>query len=121
MQLQETYSSQVSDSHDTWGSIHSLTMFGGLVIAGGKAGRTHPRSVVKDHFCLPCRQKISVVIQENVNLLPYNTFKINAQCNLFVAIRSVSDFQSLRAMPGFTNNRKLILGGGSNILFTKDF
>ena len=56
-------------------------------------------------------------IQENVSLLPYNTFGIPAQAAHFAAVESEDDLRSaLRSgiHPVF------VLGGGSNILFTRN-
>src|SRR3954471_18031403 len=56
-------------------------------------------------------------IQENIALKPYNTFGINAKARYFSTFSSVDELEELLK----TTNDKLILGGGSNILFTKDF
>jgi UDP-N-acetylmuramate dehydrogenase len=60
-------------------------------------------------------------IQEQVELLPFNTFKISAKAKYFVSIRSVAEFQELVKNPIFKRERHFILGGGSNILLTRDF
>jgi len=62
-----------------------------------------------------------LVIQQHVNLKPHNTFGIAAFCDFFVEINSEADFKELVAMPVYQQQQHLILGGGSNILFTADF
>jgi UDP-N-acetylmuramate dehydrogenase len=62
-----------------------------------------------------------ITIQENIDLLPYNTFHIRANARYFVSIRSIEEFQELIGTSVYQNNKKLILGGGSNILLTGDF
>lgn len=62
-----------------------------------------------------------VQIKEKVNLKPYNTFGIDVSCDYFAAIRSISDITELIKDPIYQKSAKLILGGGSNVLFTKDF
>jgi len=62
-----------------------------------------------------------VTIKENVNLQPYNTFHIKASARYFTAVTSVEDIQSLIQTNIYKNYKHLILGGGSNILLTKDF
>ena len=57
-------------------------------------------------------------VQENFPLKPYNTFGIAAAARYFMHIRSVTELQE--AMNVRTKAKPLILGGGSNILFTKD-
>ncbi|MCW3076444.1 MAG: UDP-N-acetylenolpyruvoylglucosamine reductase [Bacteroidetes bacterium] len=60
-------------------------------------------------------------IAENINLKGYNTFGIEAFCTYFTEVNSIADFQELITHPVFINNERLIIGGGSNILFTKNF
>lgn len=60
-------------------------------------------------------------IRENVSLLPYNTFKINAKARYFVTLSAPEDFKELLDTPVFKHEKHLILGGGSNILLTGDF
>ena len=57
-----------------------------------------------------------MMIQEGVSLLPYNTFKIETSARYFSILSSVSDLSILH-----TRVPLLVLGGGSNMLFTKDF
>lgn len=60
-------------------------------------------------------------VLENISLLPYNTFHINAIARQFAAFSSVSQLQQLAAQAKAGNTPVFILGGGSNILFTKNF
>jgi len=53
------------------------------------------------------------------NLLPNNTFGINAKADIFMEYDSVEDLQDL--MPEIQDKRILHIGGGSNLLFTDDF
>lgn len=62
-----------------------------------------------------------ISIQENIDLLPYNTFKIAAKARYFVSVTSVAEFRELIDTPLYKNQKHLILGGGSNILLTRDF
>ncbi len=59
--------------------------------------------------------------KENISLKPYNTFGIEAFCSFFIEINSIEDFMLLLKTDIFHSNSKLIIGGGSNILFTKNF
>lgn len=61
------------------------------------------------------------VFQENVSLKPYNTFSINANANLFVEIKKESELKELFDEIDQNAQEILVLGGGSNMLFTKDF
>lgn len=56
-----------------------------------------------------------MTIQKNIDLLPYNTFKVKAKAEYFAVVRSVEDLKNLPDEP------KLILGEGANVLFTRDF
>lgn len=58
-------------------------------------------------------------IQKNISLKPYNTFGIDAKAKLFAAFKDIDELEEL-----VTQNPKpetIILGGGSNILFTRDY
>ncbi|MFC7348830.1 UDP-N-acetylmuramate dehydrogenase [Chryseobacterium zhengzhouense] len=60
-------------------------------------------------------------MQENFSLKPFNTFGVEAKAKYFIEVNSIDElieavkFSSSKALP------LLFLGGGSNILFTKDF
>lgn len=61
-------------------------------------------------------------IRENISLRPYNTFGIEAVAKYFTAFRNIEELQELLSNAKLkTQTNKLILGGGSNILLTKDF
>lgn len=62
-----------------------------------------------------------IKIVDNVSLKPYNTFGIEAFCNHFVEINSVSEINELISNDVYKRNKHLIIGGGSNILLTKNF
>jgi UDP-N-acetylmuramate dehydrogenase len=62
-----------------------------------------------------------VFIQENSALLPFNTFRFDARAKYLSIISSREDLLDLRDSHIFMNNPRLFLGGGSNILFTRDF
>ena len=59
-------------------------------------------------------------IEKQVSLKPYNTFGIDVRATWFTEISSTEGFEELRHEPVFRGER-LVLGGGSNILFTQDF
>src|SRR6185369_15848777 len=58
-------------------------------------------------------------IQENFSLKPFNTFRIDAKAKYFASFKNTEELLELT-----THDLRLttfILGGGSNILFIKDF
>lgn len=57
-------------------------------------------------------------IQENISLKPYNTFGLSACAKYFVKVESTQDLKEALGLKAFPN--KFILGGGSNMLLTKD-
>jgi UDP-N-acetylmuramate dehydrogenase len=59
-------------------------------------------------------------IRENISLRPYNTFGIDAKARYFTIFQNASELQELFHSPRITHYAPLILGGGSNILLTKD-
>lgn len=60
-------------------------------------------------------------IQKNHNLSKLNTFGISVNARFFVEVENEGDVKELFDTPEFKNSKKLFLGGGSNVLFTKDF
>jgi UDP-N-acetylmuramate dehydrogenase len=60
-----------------------------------------------------------MTIQQNVSLKSFNSFGINAHAKAFAAFNSIETLEEL--LQYNKNQPQLILGGGSNILFTKDF
>ena len=59
------------------------------------------------------------MIQTNINLKEYNTFGISVKSEMFAVFSSIEE---LKQILSFRNNKKLlVLGGGSNLLLTKDF
>jgi len=62
-----------------------------------------------------------MIIQEHIDLLPYNTFHFPCVARYFVAIENETDIQELISHPIFQETaHKLILWWGSNMLFAKD-
>jgi len=61
------------------------------------------------------------LLQENISLKPYNTFGIEVKARYFSEIFSAAELAELGNHPVFKQARILILGGGSNLLFTEDF
>jgi UDP-N-acetylmuramate dehydrogenase len=59
--------------------------------------------------------------EKDFSLKPYNTFGIDARARHFARFDSVQELQELLQRPEVKEEPKLILGGGSNLLFTKDF
>lgn len=60
-------------------------------------------------------------IQENFSLKSYNTFGVEVKSRFFVEVTSVPLLQDLLSTPLLKDLPKLILGEGSNVLFTQDF
>lgn len=54
----------------------------------------------------------------NVPLKPLHTFHLNYKCQYYTSIKNVDD---LREVIKFNTKKKLILGNGSNTIFTQDF
>jgi UDP-N-acetylmuramate dehydrogenase len=60
-------------------------------------------------------------IQHNISLQPYNTMHVNVRAKYFSAFSSADELSELLDLPEMKNEKKMILGGGSNVLFTGDF
>ncbi|NJX16591.1 UDP-N-acetylmuramate dehydrogenase [Tamlana crocina] len=57
-------------------------------------------------------------IQKNIYLKPYNTFGIDVLAKHFVSVETVDELKQVLGLKDYPE--KLILGGGSNMLLTKD-
>ncbi len=58
-------------------------------------------------------------ISQHLSLKPYNSFAIDVKAKYFAAFESVMVLEELLGVAG--HEQMLVLGGGSNILFTGDF
>lgn len=57
-------------------------------------------------------------IQNNISLKPYNTFGIDVLAKYFVTVSNIKELKDTLSTKDYPN--KLILGGGSNMLLTKN-
>src|SRR5581483_6272456 len=60
-------------------------------------------------------------IESNISLKKYNTFGIDAYAKYFSNFSSIDELEEIFNIQRSMLNAQLILGGGSNILFTKNF
>ncbi|MCQ2205038.1 MAG: UDP-N-acetylmuramate dehydrogenase [Bacteroidales bacterium] len=58
-------------------------------------------------------------IYNNISLKPFNTFGIDVNAHCLVECQSISDIQTIAQHSG--DGHKLVIGGGSNMLFMSDF
>jgi len=61
------------------------------------------------------------IVERNISLKKFNTFGIEAKASFFAEFSSRDEFTTQIADANINNLPILILGGGSNILFTRDF
>ena len=59
-------------------------------------------------------------ISANISLKSYNTFGIDAAAKYFTSIQSIENIKELIDSNEYKTNEHLILGGGSNLLLTKN-
>jgi len=69
----------------------------------------------------PYNRLMPPVIESDVSLQPYNTFGVAARAAHFVRIRSAAELAELLADARWRSAPRLVLGGGSNVLITRDF
>lgn len=60
-------------------------------------------------------------IEEDISLRKHNTFGIDCRARYFTTATSAEDLRALRQTEVFRTCGNLVLGGGSNVLFTGDF
>jgi UDP-N-acetylmuramate dehydrogenase len=61
-----------------------------------------------------------LAVERNVSLREFNTFGLPALASALVRITSDADVRRLLADPELGRQRKLVLGGGSNLVLTRD-
>ena len=62
-----------------------------------------------------------MITAENISLKPFTTFAVDAKARFFIELFSQEEIISFLGVSRSEHRPLLILGGGSNILFTKDF
>ena len=60
------------------------------------------------------------IIRQNISLKNYNTFGIDVSAKLFGQFTTVEELQNIITDKNYQQEQLLIIGGGSNILFTKN-
>ena len=60
-------------------------------------------------------------IQQNISLKPYNSFGIDVRASFFAEIYSEADLIELFHNEVVKSQKLLVIGGGSNVLFTQDY
>jgi UDP-N-acetylmuramate dehydrogenase len=78
-------------------------------------------TTVNNYICAVYLILFMSIVQENISLKPYNTFGVAVRSTFFAEVFSEQDLKNLLSLPVVKQQRILILGGGSNLLFTKDF
>ncbi len=59
-----------------------------------------------------------MIVQENISLKPYNTFSLDVNAGLMVRVDTLDDLDEVYHTGRFRGLKKMVLGGGSNVLFT---
>lgn len=67
------------------------------------------------------QNQLAMTLQENVSLLPYNTFGISATSQYFTEIKSLTELQILLQSGLLQHFPFFVLGGGSNVVFKAQF
>lgn len=60
-----------------------------------------------------------MMVQSNIQLKPYNSFRTEAYAKLFCSPETTDELKECLAK--YPDEKKLIIGGGCNLFFTKDF
>jgi UDP-N-acetylmuramate dehydrogenase len=59
-------------------------------------------------------------MQENISIQAFNTFGIDVKARYYFSLQTLTQLEELASLPAIHSSR-LVLGGGSNVLFTRDF
>ena len=63
--------------------------------------------------------RFEMKVEQDISLRPFNTFGVDAKAKWFARFSNVEELEELLA--GHRERRTFVLGGGSNILLTRDF
>lgn len=61
------------------------------------------------------------IVQTNVSLKPWNTFGIDANAHFWAIITNETELRIVLKQDAFSTMKRLVLGGGSNVLLTQNF
>ncbi len=73
------------------------------------------------HYIRDDKNSNTLRIEENFDLKPYNTFAVSVRCRYFVESDSEAAWFDFAKQYEWEPEQLVILGGGSNFLFTEDF
>ena len=76
---------------------------------------------MQEKFNSNSEAKYIMNIQKNISLKQYNTFGIDASAKSFATFSSIDELEEGMNYSLSSTDSPLVLGGGSNILFTKDY
>jgi UDP-N-acetylmuramate dehydrogenase len=62
-----------------------------------------------------------LVVRENAALRPFNSFGVEAKARFLARVQTTDDLAELATHPLLNGVKRLIVGGGSNLLFVSDF
>ena len=62
----------------------------------------------------------ALATETNVSLRPYNSFGLPALARRLVRVKSEADVKRALADPALARMPRLVLGGGSNVVLTRD-
>lgn len=65
--------------------------------------------------------RFSMEIQSNYSLQALNSFGLSVKAEYYCEVTSINEFKALMEEPRYSSLPKLVLGGGSNVLFIDDF
>lgn len=61
------------------------------------------------------------MFKENISIKDYNSFKIDIKSDFFAEFKNTEELKNILNSSVYKKNQSIILGGGSNILFTSDY
>ena len=61
------------------------------------------------------------MIEQHINLKPYNTFGLNCEASQFASFKTVDELRTILQTKTGQEENLFVLGGGSNILLTKNY
>ncbi|HQW87340.1 MAG TPA: UDP-N-acetylmuramate dehydrogenase [Flavobacteriales bacterium] len=71
--------------------------------------------------CRTTRKLAAMTVEHDADLAPHTTFRVPARARALARFGSVDTLRQLLGAPELTPLPRLLLGGGSNVLFTRDW
>lgn len=104
-----------------WDGVYVAFVFNGCCLCRKVKKNRHVKKLGAGKTDRDLGENKTMELKENYSLKAYNTFGIDVRCRYFAESQSEQELLELSVAYRSDQGKMLILGGGSNFLFTEDF